>query len=288
MRSANSKSLAVRPPSEWVVIVTSTVSHEIERSGWWPISSAGADDRLHEVHRADEVVALERLADRVAGALPALEVREAAFDLRVVELWPYRQPYSSAGVMHAASRASSRRPPRRSSRSAWATTSSPSRTSATGRPRRSSCPRLTRSEIPDGLTPREIDAAVRELTAKGEAIYGLDSARARAPRARPDRDPGALRRLRRLLRRRVLDRGDAAGRPRRALARPGDPRRGAGRPGPAGRRVRRRRARRAPSPRAPRAPRRGSGARSRGRRGRASSRSSGSTHRSSAATGCPR
>ncbi len=36
-------------------------------------------------------------------------------------------------------------------------------------------PRLTRSEIPDGLTPREIDAAVRELTAKGEAIYGLDS-----------------------------------------------------------------------------------------------------------------
>jgi iron complex transport system substrate-binding protein len=37
-------------------------------------------------------------------------------------------------------------------------------------------PRLTRSEIPDGLAPREIDAAVRELTAKGEAIYGLDSA----------------------------------------------------------------------------------------------------------------
>ncbi len=36
-------------------------------------------------------------------------------------------------------------------------------------------PRLTRSEIPEGLTPREIDAAVRELTAKGEAIYGLDS-----------------------------------------------------------------------------------------------------------------
>ena len=35
-------------------------------------------------------------------------------------------------------------------------------------------PHLTRSEIPEGLPPAEIDAAVRELTAKGEAIYGLD------------------------------------------------------------------------------------------------------------------
>jgi iron complex transport system substrate-binding protein len=37
-------------------------------------------------------------------------------------------------------------------------------------------PRLTHSEIPEGLSPREIDAAVRDLTSKGEAIYGLDSA----------------------------------------------------------------------------------------------------------------
>ncbi|MEJ7875679.1 MAG: cobalamin-binding protein [Solirubrobacterales bacterium] len=36
-------------------------------------------------------------------------------------------------------------------------------------------PRLTRSEIPEGLAPAEIDAAVRELTAKSEAIYGLDA-----------------------------------------------------------------------------------------------------------------
>jgi iron complex transport system substrate-binding protein len=36
-------------------------------------------------------------------------------------------------------------------------------------------PRLTRSEIPEGLTPREIDAAVRKLMAEGRAIYGLDS-----------------------------------------------------------------------------------------------------------------
>ena len=36
-------------------------------------------------------------------------------------------------------------------------------------------PRLTRSEIPEGLSPREIDSAVRELTARGDAIYGLDA-----------------------------------------------------------------------------------------------------------------
>jgi iron complex transport system substrate-binding protein len=37
-------------------------------------------------------------------------------------------------------------------------------------------PQITSSEIPEGLSPAEIDAAVRELTAKGEAIYELDEA----------------------------------------------------------------------------------------------------------------
>ena len=36
-------------------------------------------------------------------------------------------------------------------------------------------PQITHSEIPDGLSAAEIDAAVRELTQKGEAIYGLDA-----------------------------------------------------------------------------------------------------------------
>jgi iron complex transport system substrate-binding protein len=35
-------------------------------------------------------------------------------------------------------------------------------------------PRLTRSVIGEGLTPREIDTAVRELTAQGRALYELD------------------------------------------------------------------------------------------------------------------
>jgi iron complex transport system substrate-binding protein len=35
-------------------------------------------------------------------------------------------------------------------------------------------PRLTRSVIPDGLQPGEIDARVREVTGRGEALYELD------------------------------------------------------------------------------------------------------------------
>src|SRR3954470_9552635 len=39
---ASSKSAPVRPPSEWVEIVTVTVSQEIATSGWWFIDSAGS------------------------------------------------------------------------------------------------------------------------------------------------------------------------------------------------------------------------------------------------------
>ena len=37
-----------------------------------------------------------------------------------------------------------------------------------------SLPRLTRSVIPDGLEPAEIDARVREVTSRGDALYELD------------------------------------------------------------------------------------------------------------------
>ena len=37
-------------------------------------------------------------------------------------------------------------------------------------------PRLTRSVIPPGLEPGEIDARVREITGRGEALYELDEA----------------------------------------------------------------------------------------------------------------
>src|SRR5919198_3614077 len=38
-------------------------------------------------------------------------------------------------------------------------------------------PRLTRSVIPEGLEPQEIDAMVREVTGRGEALYELDEER---------------------------------------------------------------------------------------------------------------
>jgi iron complex transport system substrate-binding protein len=41
-------------------------------------------------------------------------------------------------------------------------------------PEATTLPRLTRSVIPAGLTPGEIDAAVREVTAQGRALYELD------------------------------------------------------------------------------------------------------------------
>ena len=37
-------------------------------------------------------------------------------------------------------------------------------------------PQLTRSVIPEGLSPSEIDAAVRERTGRGESLYELDAA----------------------------------------------------------------------------------------------------------------
>ena len=37
-------------------------------------------------------------------------------------------------------------------------------------------PRLTRSVIPEGLDPYEIDTMVREVTARGEPLYELDEA----------------------------------------------------------------------------------------------------------------
>jgi iron complex transport system substrate-binding protein len=40
-------------------------------------------------------------------------------------------------------------------------------------------PHLTRSVIPDGLSPAEIDRAVREVTGRGEALYELDEERLR-------------------------------------------------------------------------------------------------------------
>ena len=44
--------------------------------------------------------------------------------------------------------------------------------------------KLTSSAVPEGLAPAEIDARVRELTGRGESLYGLDAAR--LDQLRPD------------------------------------------------------------------------------------------------------
>ena len=65
-------------------------------------------------------------------------------------------------------------------------------------PRPPRLPHVTRDVLPPGLAAGEIDAAVRERTERGEAIYALDERAAARARARPDRHPGAVPGLRRL------------------------------------------------------------------------------------------
>ena len=69
-----------------------------------------------------------------------------------------------------------------------------------------SLPQITRDVLPAGLSAAEIDAAVRERTERGEAIYELDAERLQRPRARPDRHPGAVPGVRRQRRRRARGR----------------------------------------------------------------------------------
>ena len=70
------------------MIVTVTSLQEIATSGWCPMSSAGSTTRVDELHRADEVAAVERLADRVAVARPAVELAELRLDLLVGKYVP--------------------------------------------------------------------------------------------------------------------------------------------------------------------------------------------------------
>ncbi len=54
-------------------------------SGWWFISSAGADQRVDELDRADEVTAVEALDDVLAPLAPAVEPLEPLLDLLVAQ-----------------------------------------------------------------------------------------------------------------------------------------------------------------------------------------------------------
>src|SRR5918999_123442 len=165
-RDASSKSFAVMPPSECVESDRVTLFQEIETSGWWFMSSATG-------------TTLRTNSTASTKSFRLKSFRSAS---------PSRSQPSSSD---------SRRPISSSSRSAIVppvriASLVPSATEtlfALGLgdsvvavthecdypPNAEGLPHLTRSVIPDGLGPGEIDRAVRERTESGEAIYELDA-----------------------------------------------------------------------------------------------------------------
>ena len=185
MRFASSKSFAVRPPSECVVIVTRTSFQEMLDVRVVAHVLGGLDELVDELDRADEVAALERLGDRVAVALPAVELAELRGDLVVVEAC-----HACADMERGSARADVMLWHSGAMRIASLVPSATEMLFALGLgdsvvavthecdfpPEAESRPRLTRSVIPEGLPPGEIDAAVREVTGEGRALYELDEA----------------------------------------------------------------------------------------------------------------
>ena len=145
------------------------------------------DQPVDELDRADEVGQLEGLDDRLALPLPALELGEAGVDLAVGEqLHAAAYQRLSPGATPAGSTA--RACHSRGMRIASLVPSATEALFALGlgdqvvavthecdHPAEAlGLPRLTRSVIPAGLEPGEVDARVRELTGRGEALYELD------------------------------------------------------------------------------------------------------------------
>ena len=96
-------------------------------------------------------------------------------------------------------------------------------------------PHLTRSVIPEGLPAAEIDARRARAHRPRRVAVRARRGRARGARRGPDRDPGGLRGLRRVVRRRARGGRAPAHAAAGDLARPVHARRGAGRRAAAGR-----------------------------------------------------
>ena len=152
------------------MIVTVTLFHEICQVGVVVHLLGHGRQPVHEVHRAGEVVELELLHDRVALAAPALELPQPGLDLLVAQ----QRHLPSSRVMRIASLVPS------STEMLYALGLGDSVVAVTHEcdypPEAAVKPHLTRSVIPEGLPPAEIDAAVRERTGRGEALYELDEA----------------------------------------------------------------------------------------------------------------
>src|SRR5215216_655 len=165
MRRASSKSPSVSPPSLCVVMVTVTVFHEISRSGWWFISSATGVSRFTN--------STEPLKSRLSNCFTI------ASPERSQPSRPARRSSISSSLRRAilvSVRIASLVP---SATELLFALGLGDRVAAVTHecdypPGAEQLPHLTRSVIPEGLEAAEIDAAVRERTGRGEALYELD------------------------------------------------------------------------------------------------------------------
>ena len=182
-------------------------------SGWWLASSAASPTRCTNAIAAAKSANSKSRAMLVGRlAPPAVEPGQLAIDVGLAEK-RHRDQLTRAEALQspgadrqprpARHRAAVRARPRRRGRRRHARVRLPARGA-----RR--CRRSPATCCPPGLSAGEIDAAVRERTLAGESIYELDASGARRARARPDRHPGAVPGVRRLLRGRRRDRRRAA------------------------------------------------------------------------------
>ena len=130
------------------------------------------DDRFGEADRADEVAAVELPDDLIAFTTPAVEGFEPCVDLLVI------QRHTAILYTSRSMRIASLVPSNTELLFALglgddvvAVTHECDHPAAV-----EALPRLTRSMIPAGLDPADIDAAVRERVSTGQSLYALDTA----------------------------------------------------------------------------------------------------------------
>lgn len=149
------------PPSEWVDSETLTLFHEMDRSGWWFISSATGVSRFT---KSTEPTKFENSNSRIR-ASPSRS-QPPSFDS-----WSL----TSSSLMRIVSLVPS------ATETLFALGLGPDVVGVTHEcdypPEAAELPHLTRTVIPDGLSSEEIDAAVRQRTGRGEHLYELDSER---------------------------------------------------------------------------------------------------------------
>ena len=149
------------PPSEWVDSETRTLFQEIDRSGWWFISSATG------------VILFTKSTDPTKFANS--NSRVSASPSRSQPPSPASRSLTSSSFMRIASLVPS------ATETLFALGLGPDVVGVTHEcdypPEARDLPHLTRTVIPAGLSAAEIDAAVRERTERGEHLYELDTER---------------------------------------------------------------------------------------------------------------